>query len=73
MTKSQAKLYIFIKKFIKKNGYSPTYEQMAKGINLKSKSGIHIKLTSLKKANKIDWTKAIARSVEIVEIIDIEH
>jgi SOS-response transcriptional repressor LexA len=46
---------------------------MAKGVNVKSKSNIHSKLTLLKKVNKIDWTKATARSVEIVEIIDIEH
>ena len=73
MTKSQAKLYKFIKNYIKKHGYAPTYNEMAKGVNVKSKSNIHSKLTLLKKVNKIVWTKATARSVEIVEIIDIEH
>jgi repressor LexA len=73
MTKKQAELFKFIKEFIKKNGYSPSYKQMANAINLKSKSGIHRKLSILKKRNKINWTKSTARSVEIVEIIDIQN
>ena len=52
MTKSQAKLYKFIKNYIKKHGYAPTYNEMAKGVNVKSKSNIHSKLTLLKKVQQ---------------------
>ena len=39
------KILEFIKSYIKKNGYSPSYEEIADGVGLKSKSSVysHIK------------------------------
>ena len=39
------KILEFIKSYIKKNGYSPSYEEIADGVGLKSKNSVytHIK------------------------------
>jgi repressor LexA len=65
MTKRQAELLQYIKGYIEKNGYSPSYAEMLQAMSLKSKSGIHRMIQSLEKRGKIKIVKYMARSVEV--------
>ena len=66
MTRRQSQLYFFIRKFNNENSYSPSYQEMADGIGLKSKSGIHRLIEGLTKQQKLRRVKFTARSVEVV-------
>ena len=64
MTKRQAKLLKFIKEYVKKNGYSPSYDEMREPMGLASKFMVHNFISSLEKHGKIKRVKYSARSVE---------
>ena len=64
MTKRQAKLLKFIKEYYRKNGYSPSYDEMREPMGLSSKSMVHSFITSLEKHGKIKRVRHSARSVE---------
>tara|TARA_B100000029_G_scaffold367956_1_gene361411 strand:- start:1083 stop:1283 length:201 start_codon:yes stop_codon:yes gene_type:complete len=66
MTRKQAELRTYIEKYINKNGYSPSFEEMMLGVGLKSKSGIHRLVEGLVKQGKIKRVKFTRRSVEVV-------
>lgn len=66
MTKKQAELLQYIKNYINEYGYSPSYENMMQGVNLKSKSGIHRLVHALVKRNKIKQLPFTARSIEVM-------
>jgi repressor LexA len=65
MTRKQAELRTYIKNYIDDNGYSPSFEEMMKGVGLKSKSGIHRLVEGLVKQGKIKRVKFTRRSVEL--------
>ena len=65
MTRKQAELRTYIKKYINKNGYSPSFNEMMTGVGLKSKSGIHRLVEGLVKQGKIKRVKFTRRSVEL--------
>jgi len=66
MTRRQSQIYFFIKGFINENNFSPSYQEMADGVGLKSKSGIHFLIDGLVKQGKVRRVKFTARSVELV-------
>lgn len=41
LTKNDAASFKFIKEFIEKNGWSPSYQEIMEHLGLKSKSGVH--------------------------------
>ena len=47
LTKKQKELLDYLKDYISHNQISPSFEEMKKAINLKSKSGIHRLISSL--------------------------
>ncbi len=47
LTKKQLELLLFIDRHLKKHGTAPSFEEMKKAVNLKSKSGIHRLVTAL--------------------------
>ena len=49
LTVKQKKLYDFIKSYIKKNGFAPTYVEMKEYLNLKSISTIYYYLERIEK------------------------
>ena len=49
LTKKQKELYEYLSDYISKHSISPSFEEMKVAVNLKSKSGIHRLITSLKK------------------------
>ena len=65
LTKKQKELYDFLDHYIKSNQISPSFEEMKKAVNLKSKSGIHRLITSLEQRGFIKRLKHKARAMEI--------
>ena len=66
MTRKQSQLYFFIKKFSNENNFSPSFQEMADGVQLKSKSGVHRLVEALVRQKKIKRVKFTARSVEVI-------
>jgi len=66
MTPNQVKLLRYIKKYIADNEWSPSYEEMQKHMNIKSKSGIHALIKALVERGKVKNLKYKKRSVEII-------
>ena len=74
LTKKQKELFDYLKDYINKNEISPSFEEMKKAVNLKSKSGIHRLITSLEHRGFIKRLKHRARAMQIIEKeSDINH
>ena len=67
LTKKQKELYDYLDHYIKSNQISPSFEEMKKAVNLKSKSGIHRLITSLEQRGFIKRHKHKARAMEITK------
>ena len=67
LTKRQKELFDFLSEYISKNSISPSFEEMKKAVNLKSKSGIHGLITSLEQRGFIKRLKHKARAMEITK------
>ena len=66
LTKKQKELLDYLKDYISHNQISPSFEEMKKAINLKSKSGIHRLISSLEERGFIKRLKHKARAMEII-------
>ena len=66
MTKRQRELLDFLKEYISRQGYSPTFEEIAGHFNFRSKGTVYKHILNLKKKGFItkDWNKS--RSVELI-------
>ena len=64
MTYKQKKVLDFIKKFIKDNGYSPSYKEIAAALKITT-STTRSHILSLKKRNFITSIPGTARSIDI--------
>lgn len=56
--------FYFIKDYIKKNGYAPTYREIAEGTN-KTLDTIFNHLRKLREENKIDFVDTRSRTIRI--------
>lgn len=72
LTKKQHDVYEFIQAFIQQSGYSPSLEEIAKGLGLRSLATVHKHVKNLveKGVLKRAWNKG--RSIEAVPMEDIE-
>jgi len=70
LTKKQKELFDYLSFYIKNNNISPSFEEMKKAVNLKSKSGIHRLITSLEQRGFIKRLKHKARAMEITRSFD---
>ena len=66
MTKRQAEILKIIEKFIKKNGYSPSFRELGKLSGIKSTAQIHGILKSLREQGKIKYIEKRARTLEVI-------
>ena len=73
LTKKQKELYDYLDHYIKSNQISPSFEEMKKAVNLKSKSGIHRLITSLEQRGFIKRLKHKARAMEITKKLYQNH
>ena len=65
MTPVMLKLLNFIKKYVKKNKYYPTYQEMPDALNYKSKNSITVLVNRLAKRNELKKIKGYRRNIEI--------
>lgn len=68
LTKKQYQLLVFIEKYIRETGTSPSYDEMKEALSLRSKSGIHRLITGLEERGFIRRLAHRARAVEIVKL-----
>jgi SOS-response transcriptional repressor LexA len=67
MTPVMLKLLNFIKKYEKKHKYMPTFQEMADGLNYKSKNSITVLINKLARRNELKKIKGYRRNIEINE------
>ena len=68
LTKKQKNLLLFINKKLRSTGVSPSYEEMKKSLNLKSKSGIHRLISALEERGFIRRLAHKARALEVLKL-----
>jgi repressor LexA len=65
LTKRQKEVVEFIAKFVDENGYSPSYEEIARGLNLASLATVHKHISALESKNYLKRAFNQSRSVDI--------
>lgn len=65
MTQKQKKVYDFIKEYIEKNGYSPTFEEIRKKFRLKALSGVYQHVSALERKGLLVKDKKKRRGIEL--------
>lgn len=65
LTPRQKELLDFLTGFIENNGYSPSYEEIASGLDLASLATVHKHISALEKKNYILRSHNQSRSVEV--------
>lgn len=73
MTPLQRQLYDFIRGYWAEHGFAPSYEIMAVGIGLKSKSGIHRMIHSMAQGGFIEIRQSRYRSVRCLSLDTSEY
>jgi repressor LexA len=67
LTRRQKELMDFLSEFISKNGYSPSYEEIANGLKLASLATVHKHIQALQSKNYLRRSFNHSRSLEISE------
>jgi repressor LexA len=67
MIKTRMKVLQFIKDFIQEKGYSPSYQEIATAVNLKSKAQVTFHIQKLEKLGLIKRAPNTFRSIRVVE------
>jgi repressor LexA len=65
LTKRQKEVVEFIAKFVDENGYSPSYEEIARGLNLASLATVHKHINALQTKNYLKKAFNQSRSVDV--------
>ena len=66
LTRQQKKVLEFVGNFISENGYSPSFEEIGKGLGLSSPATVHKHLTNLEQKGFIRRTWNHSRAIELV-------
>ncbi|MCH2459341.1 MAG: repressor LexA, partial [Henriciella sp.] len=66
LTNKQKELLLFIHERIKRDGVSPSFDEMKEALNLASKSGIHRLITALEERGFIKRLANRARALEVI-------
>lgn len=68
LTKKQRDLLLYINDYAQKTGLSPSFEEMKKGLDLKSKSGIHRLINALVERGFLERMPNKARALEVKKL-----
>lgn len=66
ITRRQKEVLSFISGFTQRNGYSPSYEEIAHGLDLRSLATVHKHITNLHNKGLLQRTQNRSRSIDIV-------
>ncbi len=72
LTKKQHQLLVFIDKRLKETGISPSYDEMKKALDLKSKSGIHRLISALEERGFLRHLPFKARALEVLKLPEVD-
>jgi len=67
VTQKQRKVLNFIEEFVESKRYSPSFQEIADGIGLKSLATVHKHINNLKRKGCLQYAPNVARSVEVTE------
>jgi repressor LexA len=66
VTKRQREVLDFINAFVQKNGYSPSFEEIARGLSLKSLATVHKHITNLQNKGLLARAHNRSRSLDVL-------
>ena len=67
VTKRQKEVLDFITAYVRSRGYSPSYEEMAEGLDLASVATVHKHVTSLEAKEYLKRAPNMSRSIEVTQ------
>ena len=67
LTPKQYEVYLFIVKYSKEHGYAPSFQEIADGTGIKSKSAVKRKLDELQRKGKIKYESNTSRAICLLE------
>jgi repressor LexA len=68
VTRRQKEVLDFLDSFVSRNGYSPSFEEIARGLDLKSLATVHKHITTLEKKGLLDRVHNRSRSIDVVPV-----
>ncbi len=66
VTRRQKEVVDFISSFTDRNGYSPSFEEIAQGLNLKSLATVHKHITNLQRKGVVQREQNRSRSIDVL-------
>ena len=66
VTRRQKEILDFLESFVSRNGYSPSFEEIARGMGLKSLATVHKHVTNLEKKGLLDRVHNRSRSIDLL-------
>ncbi len=66
VTRRQKEVIDFLETFVARNGYSPSFEEIARGMGLKSLATVHKHITNLEKKGMLDRVHNRSRSIDLL-------
>ena len=66
MTRRQRELLDFISGFVQRNGYSPSFEEIARGLSLRSLATVHKHISNLEKKGLLERGHNRSRSLDVI-------
>jgi repressor LexA len=68
VTRRQKEILDFLESFVSRNGYSPSFEEIARGMGLKSLATVHKHITNLEKKGLLDRVHNRSRSIDVLPV-----
>src|SRR5579862_2085621 len=66
VTRRQKEVLDFISGFVQRNGYSPSFEEIARGLNLRSLATVHKHITNLQNKGLLQRAHNRSRSIDVL-------
>ena len=66
ITRRQKEVLEFVSGFVERNGYSPSFEEIAHGLDLRSLATVHKHITNLEKKGMLDRVHNRSRSIDVL-------
>ncbi len=66
VTRRQKEILDFLDSFVTRNGYSPSFEEIARGMGLKSLATVHKHISNLEKKGMLDRVHNRSRSIDVL-------
>src|ERR1700745_3344180 len=68
VTRRPKEVLDFISGFVERNGYSPSFEEIAVGLSLSSLATVHKHITNLQNKGMLQRTHNLSRSIDVVPV-----